>query len=141
MARKLGLANVMNIDEEDAAAHVAELTGGLGADVVFEAAGAPPAARMLLKLVRKAGKFTQVGLMGRPFEIDWEQIAYKELQVTGMFSHNWRDWERALALMSQGKVDARALVSRRAPITAWKECFEKLEAAEEVKVLLHPVDG
>ena len=141
VARGLGLAKVLNIDEEDAGACVNDLTGGLGADIVFESAGAPAAARMLLGMVRKAGKFTQVGLMGRPFEIDWEQIAYKEVRVTGMFSHNWRDWERALALLGQGRVDARALVSSQAPITDWKGSFERLEAAEEVKVLLHPVDA
>jgi threonine dehydrogenase-like Zn-dependent dehydrogenase len=78
--------------------------------------------------------------MGRPFEIDWEQIAYKEVQVTGMFSHNWWDWERALDLLGQGKVDPRAIVSSRVPITEWKTSFERLEAAEEVKVLLHPVE-
>jgi L-iditol 2-dehydrogenase len=96
---------------------------------------------MLLDLVRKAGKFTQVGLMGRPFEIDWEKLAYKEIQVTGMFSQNWRDWERALALLSQGKVDARAVVSSQVPITDWKESFDKLEAAQEVKILLQPMDA
>ncbi len=140
VARTLGLAGVMNLDEEDAVSFVRDLTGGFGADVVFESAGAPAAAGLLLDLVRKAGKFTQVGLMGRPFEIDWEQIAYKEVQVTGMFSHNWRDWERALDLLGQGKVDPRAIVSSRVPITEWETSFERLEAAEEVKVLLHPVE-
>jgi L-iditol 2-dehydrogenase len=141
VAQNLGLAKVINIEEEDASATIAEMTDGFGADVVFESAGTPPAARMLLNLVRKAGKFTQVGLMGKPFEIDWEKIAYKEIQVTGMFSQNWRDWERALALLSQGKVDARAVVSNQVPITDWKESFDKLEAAQEVKVLLQPVNA
>ena len=42
VARNLGLAGVMNLDEEDAVSFVRELTGGFGADVVFESAGAPP---------------------------------------------------------------------------------------------------
>ncbi len=140
IAEGLGFARVMNIDEEDAGEYIKELTDGFGADVVFEGAGAPVAARLLLEMVRKSGKFTQVGLMGKPFEIDWERIAYKELKVTGMFSQNWRDWERALALISQGKVDVAALVSSRVPITEWEASFQKLEAAEEVKVLMKPVE-
>ena len=139
IAQKLDLPKVINIDEEDAEAFVSDLTGGVGADVVFECAGAPSAARMLLNLVRKAGRYSQVGLMSTPFEIDWEQIAYKELQVLGTFSQNWRDWGRALELMSQGKVDASAIVSRQASIMEWESSFANFEAAKEVKVLLQPV--
>jgi L-iditol 2-dehydrogenase len=141
LASKLPLVRTLNLDEKDPKEAVFSLTGGRGADVVLECSGAPPAARMLLGLVRKGGKFTQVGLMGRPFEVDWEQIAYKEIQVTGMFSHTWGDWERALGLMSQGKVDVRALVTREVPLTEWEDSFLRLERAEEVKILLHPVES
>ncbi len=139
IAEELGFSQVMNIDREDPGEYIKELTDGFGADVVFEGAGVPKAAEMLLGMVRKLGKFTQIGLMGKPFKIDWEQIAYKEIQVTGMFSQNWRDWERALTLISQGQVNVEALVSSQVPITEWETCFRRLEAAEEVKVLLTPV--
>ncbi len=93
-----------------------------------------------MKLVRKRGQYTQKGLFGRPIPIDFEQIAYKDLKVSGFISQNWTTWERALSLLGQGKIQTRPLVSDILPISDWKKGFEKFEKKEGVKIILLPVE-
>lgn len=140
LAKKLGADIVMDIQEGNPEEAIQDLTNGYGADVVLECSGASSAAQLGLKLVKKRGKYTQMGLFGKPIDIDFEQIAYKELQVTGFFSQKWTAWEQALKLLGQGKVQTKPLVTKELPITEWKKGFEALEKKEGVKTVLHPVE-
>jgi len=140
LAKKLGADIVINIEEENSEEIIKKISKGYGADIILECSGAPAAAELGLKLVRKRGQYTQMGLFGRPINIDFEQIAYKELQVTGFISQNWKSWERALNLLRQGKIQTRPLVTDRLPITDWKKGFEKLEKKKGVKIILYPVE-
>jgi len=136
----LGADFVVNVQKDDPVEIVNDLTQGYGADVVLECSGAPGAANFGLEVVRKQGKYTQIGLFGRPIEIDFEKIAYKEIKVTGSFSQRWTAWELALKLLSQGKVKTKSLVSDVLPLTQWREGFKKHEEKSGVKILLTPVD-
>jgi len=140
LAKKLGADLVVNIARRDPEEVIKDLTRGYGADVVLECSGSSPGAKLGLKLVRKKGKFTQMGLFGKPIEIDFEQIAYKELKVTGFFSQKWTAWEKALNLLGQGKVQTKPLVTEKLPLTEWKKGFEKKEKGEAIKTVLYPVD-
>jgi len=140
LAEKLGADVIVTIDKENPEQIVRHLTKGYGADVVLECSGSSAGAKLGLKLVRKRGKFTQMGLFGKPIEIDFEQIAYKELRVTGFFSQKWTAWEKALQLLEQRKVQTKPLVTEKLPITEWEKGFEKKQRGEVVKTLLYPVD-
>jgi L-iditol 2-dehydrogenase len=89
-------------------------------------------------LVRLQGQYTQVGLPGRPIEVDLGKIAYKELRVAGSFNQQWTSWERALRYLHEGTVQAGPLVSDILPLSRWKEGFAKYENREATKVILVP---
>ena len=110
LAEELGVQHAINIDECDAVERVRELTAGYGADVVVECAGVAPAMRLALDLVRKRGRISQMGLPGKPIEIDFEKIAYKELQVSGGIGQRRPAWKRALRLMENGRIPAKSLL-------------------------------
>jgi L-iditol 2-dehydrogenase len=137
-AFELGIPYTINIETCDAVARVKELTQGYGADVVFECSGAQQAAAMALEMVRKRGKYTQVGLFGRPIEIDFEKIAFHEIEVRGTVSQRRPAWERALALMERNMVDCEALASHEFGLPEWKRAFEMAEKKEGMKILLIP---
>lgn len=138
LAEELGVPYTANVEAEDVVARVRELTGGYGADVVVECAGAAPAMRLALELVRKRGKVSQMGLPGRPVEIDFEKIAYKELQVSGGVGQRRPAWKRALKLMARGLIPAEKLISHQLPLEDWRQAFLMVERQEGIKVLLHP---
>ena len=138
LAEDLGVHHTMNIDQCDAVARVRELTEGYGADVLLECSGYPAAARMGLEMVRKRGKYSQIGLFGKPIEIDFEKIAFKEIQVTGSMSQRRPSWKRALNLMGRGIIPAEKLVSHQFPLREWEKAFEMSEKKEGVKLVLLP---
>lgn len=136
LALRLGADRAVVVEDEDAEAALAELSGGYGADVVLECSGHASGAALSLKLVRKQGKYTQVGLFGAPVVFDLEAVAVKELRFTGSFGQQPTSWSRALQLMRTGKVDAEALISHQLPLAEWREAFSLFERQEGVKLLL-----
>ena len=138
LAEELGASLTINVDKEDAVERIREHTNGYGADVVLECSGAAPAARLGIELARKRGKYTQMGLFGNPIEIDFERIAFKELQVTGFIAQKRTAWERALKLMARGMVSTKALVTHEMPIAEWKRAFDLFEERRGLKLILRP---
>ena len=120
---------------------VAELSGGYGADVVLECSGHPSGAALALKLVRKQGKYTQVGLFGSPVEVDLEAVAVKELRFTGSFGQQPTSWSRALELMGRGKADTRGADLPPASPGGMARGVLLVRAPEGVKLLLGRARG
>ncbi len=137
-AKSLGIDHCVNLEETDPLVYAQERTEGYGADVVFECAGAGPAAALGIELARKQGKYTQVGLFGKPITLNFERIAYKELVVTGSLSQRYTAWKRTIRIMELGKIDLRAVISDTFPLSRWKEAFDKFEAKKGLKILLDP---
>ncbi|MEZ4865373.1 MAG: zinc-binding dehydrogenase [Caldilineaceae bacterium] len=139
LAKSLGADLTINVQTAAADQIVAELTDGRGADVVFECAGAGASARSCLNLVRRRGRYGQVGLFGRSIELDLDLVCYKELEVHGSFAHLPSAWRKALNLLASGQVQTRPLVSAILPITEWQAAFDAFERREGLKLVLTPV--
>jgi len=138
LARQLGADHTFDASVQDPAASILELTGGVGADIVVECSGAAAAAALGLELVRRGGKYTQMGMFGRPISLDFERVAYKEIRVVGSFAQKWSAWKRALRLLEEGRLQLEPLVSDVIPLRDWQKGFDKLAAREGLKILLTP---
>jgi L-iditol 2-dehydrogenase len=139
MARNLGADVVLNVQAAPTKVVIYEMTRGLGADVVFECSGAAPSAQTCLDLVRRRGRYAQVGLFGQPIHWDLEQVCYKELQVSGSFASVPSAWRKALALLDSGQVQTEPLISDILSITEWKRAFDTFERRSGLKIILTPV--
>jgi L-iditol 2-dehydrogenase len=138
--KMLGIDYAINSQKDDLKELIDKLTGNKGADVVFECSGAAPALATAIQLIKKQGSLTQIGLYGKPITVDFEKIAIKELKVTGSFGSKWTSWEKAIQLVSQGKVKLKPLASDEIPITDWERAFKKFESKQGLKLILKPVD-
>ncbi|MDH5795733.1 MAG: zinc-binding dehydrogenase [Candidatus Bathyarchaeota archaeon] len=138
IGRELGANVTVNVDEEDPLKIVSGLTNGAGADIFIECSGSPGAVRSGFQLVRRGGQYTQIGLTGRSFELDFDNVAYKELTVRGSLGQSWPYWKRGLKMLSQGQVKTEPLISDILPLQQWKEGFGKVENKEGLKVILKP---
>ncbi|MET3506919.1 zinc-binding dehydrogenase [Halalkalibacter oceani] len=138
-AKELGIDYVVNTQEEDVKELVRSLTDGYGADVVYECSGAAAAAKQGLDLLRKKGQYGQVGLFATAeVSFDLEKIIQKEIRVVGSRSQKPADWEPSLALLNEGQVNAKALVTHEFPITQWESAYQAIKSGEAIKVLLVP---
>lgn len=139
-AKRLGIDYTVDIQTEDVAKCVKELTNGYGADVVFECTGAAPSMRMGMELLTKRGQYVQVGLFSTDeVLVDFSKIIQKELTVVGSRSQNTHDWEPTLQLMNSGAINAGALVSHQFKISEWDKAYKAIKDGEAIKVALTPI--
>lgn len=85
-------------------------TGGWGADVVFECAGAAASIQTALEAVAPAGCVVWVGMPVDPVPVDIVLAQSKEIRMETVFRYA-NMYERAIALIGSGKVDLKPLIS------------------------------
>lgn len=141
IARSLGFCEGIDVQTQNLQAAIQEMSQGKGIDVVLECSGAPEAVRSGFLAIKKKGRFLQIGLFGKPFEVDFELIASKEITVQGSISHHWASWSMALKLLEREIVQTRPLVTDILPLDRWQEAFAKLERKEGMKILLTPIES
>lgn len=141
LASDLGADYTVNVQSDDPSKLIADITQeGLGADVVYECSGAGPAAAQLLTLVRRRGRYVQIGLFGKPVSWDLDQLCYKELVATGSNASVPSAWDKALKLMAAGTVQTAPLITHAYDVTQWEQAFATFDAKSGIKTLLTPVD-
>ena len=137
LARQLG-ADVTVQAPEDPVACVQDMTGGIGADVVVDAAGPSITLKQSLAMVRRNGQITKIGWGPSPVGFSLDPLIEKAINLQGSFSHTWATWERVLALMSQKRLSTAPLISARMGISHWREAFDSIENQTAIKILLDP---
>jgi L-iditol 2-dehydrogenase len=138
LAQKLGVKHTLEVDTQPVPALVEELTHGKGVDLVFECSGAAPAARLGLQVAKRGGQFIQLGLFGKPIEINWDQAVLKEVMIINSFASTWTSWEQALRLLRSGKVQTLPLISEVRPLHDWEAAFERFRNKQGIKFILTP---
>ncbi|MGI6181063.1 MAG: zinc-dependent alcohol dehydrogenase [Agathobaculum sp.] len=124
LAKELGASAVVFSDQPDAEAQIAALCPPFGPDIVFDCSGAGPAIQMGLRAVRKGGRYVQVGLTGRPTELDMNLITLKELAVYGTYAQKTEWWVRSLDLLRQKKIQLKPLISNVYSLDEWDKAFD-----------------
>ncbi|MDA8220000.1 MAG: NAD(P)-dependent alcohol dehydrogenase [Dehalococcoidales bacterium] len=111
MAAELGAQHTINATKVDVVAEIARLTDGLGADVVFETAGAVPTTQQSVQAVRRGGTVVMVGVASQAnIALDVVRIVRSRLNVKGCFRYV-NQYPTAIALAKAGKVDLTSAVT------------------------------
>jgi 2-desacetyl-2-hydroxyethyl bacteriochlorophyllide A dehydrogenase len=136
LADRLGAEPVDPAAAEEA---VLAATGGLGADVVIEAAGVPAALDASLRLCRGRGT---VSVVGAHFEPDYPLhnglMFEKELTLRFTIGDPAHDRERLLGLIAAGRLDPTPVITHRLPLSDAAEGYRMFDAREATKVVLRP---
>lgn len=127
MAKELGCDGVINVEKENIRERIAELTGGLGVDVVLENTGSVEPIAESLDIVRKGGRVLWAGggiRGGIVAPVDTYKIIVKELDVRGEISQIPYDWNTAIKLVSSGRVKLDHLVTHTYELEKWEDGFD-----------------
>ncbi|MBP7002694.1 L-idonate 5-dehydrogenase [Amaricoccus sp.] len=121
IAERVGATTTLDLAADPEA--LAPYAAGKGVfDVHFEASGSQAALRGALPVVRPGGVVVQLGL-GGDFALPINAIITKELQIRGSFRFH-EEFELAVALMGQGLVDVRPVLTHTIPFEQAVEAFE-----------------
>jgi len=135
LCEELGADLTINIDKQNVKETIKERLYREDVDIVLECSGKQAGATMGLELLRRQGKFTQIGIFGSPINIDLDFLVYKEIIATGSFSQKYTAWREAIHLAALGKIAAKPLVTHVLPLEDWEEGFRKFMSGEAIKVI------
>lgn len=124
VSRGYGATDCVNVADSDPRQAVAELTGGLGADIVIETSGYPASSALVLDVVRKEGKVAHIGWANDLPPLPVIPIMAKTLTVYGVGGNGGRgQYERSLELVRSGRIDLDPLVTHRYPLERAPDAF------------------
>ena len=129
LAATLGPIVPVNADAASPRDAVDALTGGWGADVVFEASGSGSAAESAIGLVCPGGRIVFIGMPGAPIQLDVVAAQAKEARIETVFRYA-HVYPRAVELLSSGKIDVKPLLTDR---FAFEQSIEAFEYAAQMR--------
>ena len=135
--RAAGLnVQAINSAEVNLMDRVAEITGGEGADIVFECAGSPAAALQMCDLVRPRGTIVMVSVHKEPHPVDLRAVTFKEITMVGTRVYTRADYSKSLQMVAE--LPCEQIISHRLNLDRGAEGFEIMGQAEDAcKVIIN----
>ncbi|HEX4030727.1 MAG TPA: alcohol dehydrogenase catalytic domain-containing protein [Terracidiphilus sp.] len=108
-----------------------------GADLIFDCAGHPSAAREMTSLVRPRGVIVNLSVFKKPVEIDMQAINFKEIEILGSRVYERQDFESAIGLAMKLPLDR--IVTSVYSLQEVSSAFEQFRSGGVCKVLILPL--
>jgi threonine 3-dehydrogenase len=117
LATTLGADAVLNVTRADLEAFVAARTEGQGVDVVLEMSGAPSAIRQAMRICRRGGRVSLMGIPSQTVELDMaEDMIFKGLTVQCIVGRRlYETWDTMRSLLASGRLDIAPAITHQLP--------------------------
>jgi len=141
MATKVGADITFNSKDQDLKEFVMNLTDGVGMDRICECSGFSPVVNSSFSLLRKGGYIGLVGLPKQPLHVEnvLQDIVFKALTLKTVHGrlifHTWEETER---LVADKKIDAKAVITHRFPMSQFELAFQTLFSGKACKIVMDP---
>lgn len=142
-AKKWGATNIINLNEikdsHERAEMVRKMTGGIGADVVVECSGFPPAFNEGLDYLAKGGKYLVMGMTSRrTVEFCPNDIMNKQACIIGSGSADIRHFVQALKFIEahKDKYPFGELISTEYPLEDLNVALKNMLHGKDLKAAI-----
>ncbi|HET9382580.1 MAG TPA: zinc-dependent alcohol dehydrogenase family protein [Streptomyces sp.] len=119
---------------EEAEQLVADLTDGLGADVVVEAVGVPESFEACTRMVRPGGRVANIGVHGKPATLHLEDLWIKDVTITTGLVDTYTT-PMLLRMAAAGRLPTASLVTHTLPMDRMEEAYEVFARAGDTGAL------
>jgi len=143
-AKTHGAHVTLNSADSSAAEAIKDLTGGRGADVVFEITGSTVALNEAIRAAAYSARVVAMGffqgeaqglLLGEEFHHNRINVVCSQISGTDPeLQYRWsklRLWQTAIRLQVEGTLDLRSLITHRAPFERAAELYAALDQAPD----------
>ena len=141
MGKQMGADYTVNVREgEEPVKVIKELTNGVGADVVFDAAGVSNSLDEALDLVRPGGAIVMVAFYKAPVNVNINKAVVRNVNLYTVRGEGRRNVRRSLSLAAQRKIDLRPLITHEFALKDINQAFETFTKRIDnaMKVIVHP---
>ena len=133
-AKQFGADTMVNNSREDPEAIIAELTGGLGADVAIEAVGVPASFEQAVRLIRPGGHVANIGVHGKPVTLHLEDLWTRDVTITTGLVDTYTT-PTLLRLVTSHQLDAGRFVTHRFTLDRFDEAYDVFARAADTGAL------
>ncbi|MBC7218333.1 MAG: alcohol dehydrogenase catalytic domain-containing protein [Candidatus Caldatribacterium sp.] len=140
-AKRFGADRIINPTEENLKEAVLAETQGIGPDVVIVAASSRKAQEEAIELAAPRGRVNFFGGLpkdDRLVTVDGNTVHYKELFIHGTSGATASHIRTCLELMSTGRIDGRAYISKVIPLEELPKMLEEIQKGPYLKVVVKP---
>lgn len=102
--------------------------GERGADVIIDCVAAPPVFQSILDASRPSSEIIVTGNYKSPVTIELPRIQRREVEIIGHMMYVREDFEDAIAMLAEGKINTRKLISQRWEFDQYAEAFAFADA-------------
>ncbi|MEZ5871718.1 MAG: L-threonine 3-dehydrogenase [Nitratireductor sp.] len=136
LARKMGIGTVVDAAHEDLAEVMTKIGMHEGFDVGLEMSGAAPAFRDMIDKMNNGGKIAILGIAPTGFEIDWNKVIFKMLNLKGIYGREmYETWYKMIAFV-QGGLDVSGIITHRLAVDDFQQGFDAMRSGNSGKVVL-----
>ncbi|MEU4172503.1 zinc-dependent alcohol dehydrogenase family protein [Streptomyces sp. NPDC026665] len=132
-ARRLGADAVADAGENPEQL-IADLTDGLGADVVIEAVGVPESFELCTRMVRPGGHVANIGVHGKPATLHLEDLWIRNVTITtGLVDTH--STPTLLRMAAAGRLPTREMVTHTFPLDDMEKAYDVFSHAADTGAL------
>jgi 2-desacetyl-2-hydroxyethyl bacteriochlorophyllide A dehydrogenase len=137
MAQRFG-AQPVHLTDGDPRAAVKAATEARGVDATIEAVGSEAALDLAIRLTRKAGTISVIGVHGQRCPVHMGLLWNKGQTLRAGVANVIANVDEVLELIASGAVDPGPIVSHHLPLEQAPEAYEAYDRHEALKVVLCP---
>lgn len=137
LAKQFGAREALNPKEVDVAKTVRKITAG-GADVAAEVIGNPATIETALACLKTGGRALLIGYAVKDAVLPAGRVMFRELQILGSLGCRPVDYPRIIALVAEGKLQVKPLVTHRFPLERFEDALNTLRSGACLRTLLIP---
>ena len=137
-ARACGFEHVINSQREDLGQAILNIFGPDKADLILECVGVQDTITQAVNYARKGSTIVVVGVFGKIPEVNLGFVQDRELSLVGTLMYQKMDYERAIDLAANGKLQLGPMVTQRFPFKRYLDAYEMIEGShgEYMKVMI-----
>ncbi|KAB0540388.1 MULTISPECIES: L-threonine 3-dehydrogenase [Pseudochrobactrum] len=136
LAKKVGIDYVVDASRENLDDVMKSIGMTEGFDVGLEMSGAAPAFRDMIDKMNNGGKIAILGIAPAGFEIDWNKVIFKMLNLKGIYGREmFETWYKMIAFV-QGGLDLSPVITHRIKIDEFRDGFEAMRSGNSGKVVM-----
>ena len=136
LAKKLGVQFVIDAREQSLVDVMKNIGMTEGFDVGLEMSGAAPAFRDMIEVMNNGGKIAILGISPNAFEVDWNKIVFKMLNLKGIYGREMFETWYKMTTLVQTRINLDPIITHQLKAEDYSEGFEVMASGNSGKVIL-----